>query len=72
MNLKVSVLVPIYKVSDFIEKCAESLFNQTFEDLEYIFVNDGSSDESGEILRTLEKKQGKCQIHLCHSVYRFF
>ncbi len=68
MNLKVSVLVPIYKVSDFIEKCAESLFNQTFEDLEYIFVNDATPDNSIEILlRTLEKfPKRKDQVQILH------
>jgi glycosyltransferase involved in cell wall biosynthesis len=68
MNLKVSVLVPIYKVSDFIEKCAESLFNQTFEDLEYIFVNDATPDNSIEILlKTLEKfPKRKDQVQIIH------
>lgn len=43
---QVSVLVPVYKVENFIERCARSLFTQTFEDLEYIFVDDGSPDRS--------------------------
>ena len=50
MNPKVSILIPVYNVSDYIIKCAESLFNQTFEDLEYIFVNDNTSDDSIEKL----------------------
>ena len=40
MKYDVSVLVPVYNVSDFIERCAISLFEQSFEDIEYIFVND--------------------------------
>lgn len=43
---KVSILIPIYKVSDFVEKCAESVFSQTFESIEYIFVDDCSPDDS--------------------------
>ena len=46
MNPKVSILIPVYNVSLFIEKCAVSLFNQTMEDIEYIFVNDATPDDS--------------------------
>ena len=46
MTPKVSILVPIYKVSKYIERCAVSLFEQTFEDIEYIFVNDCTPDNS--------------------------
>jgi Glycosyltransferases involved in cell wall biogenesis len=55
-NPKVSVLVPIYGVEKYIERCARSLFEQTFEDIEYIFVNDCTPDQSVEILKnTLEE-----------------
>jgi len=56
MSPKVSVLVPVYKVSDYIERCVESLFSQTFVDIEYIFVNDATPDDSIEkLLKTLER-----------------
>ena len=51
MSYKVSVLVPIYGVENFIERCARSLFEQTYPDLEYVFVNDCSPDRSVEILK---------------------
>ena len=51
MKPKVSILVPVYNVSLFIEKCAESLFNQTLKDIEYIFVNDATPDDSIEKLQ---------------------
>lgn len=48
---KVSVLVPIYKVEIYIERCARSLFEQTLDDMEFIFVDDASPDNSVQILR---------------------
>ena len=47
---KVSVIVPIYGVENYIRRCAESLFNQTLEDIEFIFVNDCTKDKSIDIL----------------------
>lgn len=40
MTHKVSVIIPIFKVRNFIERCVCSLFEQTLEDVEYIFVDD--------------------------------
>ena len=39
-NIKVSILVPIYGVEKYIERCVRSLLEQSFTDIEYIFVND--------------------------------
>ncbi|MDE6582168.1 MAG: glycosyltransferase [Duncaniella sp.] len=47
---KVSVIVPVYKVEQYIEECARSLFEQTLEDIEYIFVDDCSPDKSIDVL----------------------
>lgn len=44
--IKVSVIIPIYNVAKFIVKCTESLMQQTLEEVEYIFVNDSTKDES--------------------------
>lgn len=52
MTAKVSVIIPIYKVRNFIERCVCSLFEQTLRDIEYIFVDDASPDDSIEILRS--------------------
>jgi len=47
---KVSVIVPVYNTENYIEKCLNSLVNQTLEDLEIIVVNDGSTDNSENVL----------------------
>lgn len=47
--IKVSIVVPIYNCENFLERCIESLINQTLKDIEIILVNDGSTDRSGEI-----------------------
>lgn len=51
MEIAVSVIVPIYKVRDYIERCAQSLMQQTLSNVEYIFVNDATPDDSVEILK---------------------
>ena len=48
--IKVSVIIPIYNVSLFIERCAESLMQQTLDNVEFIFVNDATPDDSIAIL----------------------
>ena len=50
---KVSILVPVYNVERYIERCARSLFEQTYPNLEYVFVNDCTYDRSVEILQHL-------------------
>lgn len=47
---KVSVIIPVYNVEQYIERCARSLFEQTLDDIEYIFVNDCTPDNSMAIL----------------------
>ena len=47
---KISVIIPIYKVEKYIEKCARSLFEQTLKEIEYIFVDDCSPDNSVNVL----------------------
>lgn len=49
MNPKISVLVPVYNVEKTLDRCMESILNQTFKDFEIIMVDDGSTDSSGAI-----------------------
>lgn len=50
---KVSVIIPVYGVEKYIERCARSLFEQTLEDMEFIFVDDCTKDNSIEILQSV-------------------
>ena len=49
MNYKVSIIIPVYNVEKYIERCLESVLNQDFTEYEVIIVNDGSTDSSGYI-----------------------
>ena len=54
--MKVTIAVPVYGVEPFVEKCAISLFEQTYTDIEYIFVDDCTPDLSVDIIkRTLDR-----------------
>ena len=63
---KVSIIIPIYKAEAFIERCARSLFEQTFKDIEYIFVNDATPDSSIDILEKIiseyPERSNRCTI----------
>lgn len=48
MEELISIIVPVYKVENYIDKCIESIINQTYQKLEIILVDDGSPDKSGE------------------------
>lgn len=53
MKPKISIIVPIYNVEKYIERCCRSLFEQTLSDIEYIFVDDCSPDNSISIVRSV-------------------
>ena len=65
---KVSIIVPVYGVEKWIERCAVSLFEQTYEDIEYIFVNDATQDKSIAILTEVMKRYPEREkaVHIIH------
>ncbi len=50
-SVKYSIIVPVYNAEQFLERCIKSLIGQTYKNFEVIFINDGSSDTSGDILK---------------------
>ena len=61
-QIKVSVIIPVYNVENFLEECLDSVINQTLKDIEIICVNDGSYDNSLEILKQYQKKDSRIII----------
>ncbi len=61
-DVAVSVIVPVCNVEKFLPECLDSLMAQTLENIEFICINDGSSDNSLEILRKYEKKDSRFKI----------
>ncbi|WP_300363919.1 glycosyltransferase family 2 protein [Fusobacterium sp.] len=60
MNIKVSIIVPIYNVEKYLRKCLESIRKQTYKNIEIILINDGSTDNSENICKTyLDDKRFK-------------
>ena len=62
--IKVSVIVPVYNVEEYLEKCLDSLINQTLKDIEIIVVNDGSLDNSQDIIDRYTKKYKKIKSYI--------
>lgn len=50
MMKKISIIVPIYNVEKYVEKCIHSLINQSYKNIEIILVDDGSNDGSTKII----------------------
>lgn len=55
----ISIIVPVYNAEKYLKKCLDSLVNQTKKELEFILINDGSTDKSEEIIKTYKDKRIK-------------
>ena len=60
---KISVIVPIYNVQDYLKRSIESLLNQTYKNLEIILVDDGSTDNSGKIAEGYKKVDERVKVY---------
>lgn len=58
----ISVIIPVYNVAAYLRECLDSLVSQTLSDWEAVCVDDGSTDESGEILKEYAAKDGRIRL----------
>lgn len=58
----ITVIVPIYKVEEYLDKCILSIINQTYRNLEIILIDDGSPDKCGEICDKYKKQDNRIQV----------
>lgn len=59
MEEKISIIVPIYNAEEWLEKCIESIINQTYKNIEILLINDGSTDNSLKICEKFAKKDSR-------------
>ena len=59
----ISIIVPIYNAQNCIEKCIDSIINQTKKELEIILINDGSTDDTDKIIKKYNDKRIKYFIN---------
>ena len=62
MRPLISVIVPVYNGQDYLEKCIESIENQTYENLEIIIINDGSTDGTGQVCVKLRERYENIRV----------
>ena len=59
---KISVIVPVYNVEQYLPRCIDSILAQTFTDFELLLIDDGSKDRSGEICEENKKKDSRIRV----------
>ena len=62
-NPLISVIVPVYNVEDYLEECVKSILNQSYNNIEIILINDGSTDKSKEVCMKLMAHENKIRYY---------
>lgn len=62
MDEKISVIVPVYNVEQYLSKCIESILKQTYKNIEIILVDDGSTDQSGKMCEKFKEKDDRIKV----------
>ena len=60
--MKVSIIVPVFNADKYLDKCLNSLTNQTYKDIEIILINDGSTDKSEKIINEYKKIDNRIKV----------
>ena len=58
----ISIIIPVYNVEQYLDKCLQSVINQTYQDIEIILVDDGSSDSSGALCDKWKEKDSRIKV----------
>ena len=59
----VSILVPVYNASQYLRECVASLTGQTYTDLQIVLINDGSTDDSWDIMQELARNDKRLEVY---------
>ena len=59
---RVDVIIPVYNAADYLERCLESVVNQTYKNIRILIINDGSIDKSADIIWEYAKKDDRCEV----------
>ena len=62
MQEKISIIVPVYNVENYLERCVESILKQTYTNFELLLINDGSTDQSGDLCDQLVSKNENIKV----------
>ena len=68
-DIKVSVIIPIYNAEKYLKECLDSVLNQTLKEIEIICVDDGSTDESLNILKEYSKRDNRLKIYKQNNLF---
>lgn len=63
MSIELSIIIPIYNAAGYLPRCIDSILNQSFENFELILINDGSSDNSGEICEEYKNLDNRIWVY---------
>ena len=61
-NVRLSIIIPVYNVEQYLQSCVQSVITQTYQDLQVILVNDGSTDSSGILCDQLAQQDSRVQV----------
>ena len=62
-NPKISIIVPVYNVEQYLPRCIDSILNQSFADFELLLIDDGSKDKSGAICDEYPAKDSRIIVY---------